>query len=204
MIRRSTLVILLILAVLLAVAFYLQRSNGAQDATATPAETSENLFTFDTEISAMRLEHVDQRVVEIGRNTDGTWKLIYPPAEATDIGAVQAAVSQLMSVPIVSKLENAPGLEETGLNSPAYRVLIRLEDGAQELLSVGNETPTGSGYYVLVSNRGMFIVNKYSLDPFLELVNTPPIQPTSTPGGETTTPAAGDLPAPFETGTPIP
>jgi len=192
MIRRSTIIVILILAALVALAFYLQRAKPEEQAQSTPTAVQKFLFAFDSPVQGMRLEHSGSGVVEIERDPDGKWVMTSPPTEATDIGAVEAAVSQLLSIPIVSDLPQAPDLESAGLADPTYRVLIRLEDGSQELISVGKETPTGSGYYVLVSNRGMFVVSKYSLDPFLRLVDNPPFAPTATPAIEAGTPEPQD------------
>jgi len=188
MIRRSTIIVILILAVLVALAFYLQRTKPEEQALSAPTAVQEFLFSFDSPVQGMRLEHSGSGVVEIERDSDGRWVMKSPPAEATDIGVVESAVSQLLAIPIVSDLPQAPDLEGAGLAAPAYRALIWLEDGSQELLSVGKETPTGSGYYALVSNRGMFVVSKYGLDPFLRLVDNPPFAPTATPSVEVGTP----------------
>jgi hypothetical protein len=142
-------------------------------------------------------------VVELGRDAQGVWALLYPKAEATDVGAVESAVSQLLSLSVLSDLDEAPSLEAAGLEKPAYRLLIKLDDGSQELMSVGKLTPTGSGYYVLAGNRGLFLVSKYSLEPFLNLVENPPIQPTPTPA-EAATPEAPSAAYPEALLTPAP
>lgn len=188
MIRRSTLVVVLILAGLVALAFYLQRTNSEEEALATPTAGSEFLFSFASQIEGMRLEHSGSGIVEIERDPEGRWVMTTPPAADTDVAAVEAAISQLQSLPVVSSLEQGPGLDAAGLSTPTYRVVIRLSDGSQELMSVGKETPTGGGYYVLVSNRGMYIVNKFSLDPFLRLVDNPPFAATATPSNESGSP----------------
>lgn len=185
MIRRSTLIVVLILAALVALAFYLQREKPEEAAQLTPTAAQELLFSFDSQVQGMRVEHVGSGIVEIVRDADGKWVMKTPPAQETDGGVVDAAISQLLSTMILSSLPEGPDLEAAGLTAPAYRALIWLDDGSQELLSVGKETPTGSGYYALVSNRGMFIVNKYSLDAFLKLADAPPFAATATPPPET-------------------
>lgn len=195
MIRRSTLAVVLVLAVLIGVVYFLQRSEPGEELEATPTAGRTSLYEFDSQIMGLRVEHVGSQIVEIERNAEGIWSLKYPPAEATDIGIVESAVSQLLSTQILEALSEGPSLEEAGLAEPTYRVLIWLEDGRQERMSVGKETPTGSGYYILAGNRGMFIVNKFSLDPLLKLADNPPIAPTPTPLLE------GE---PSETGTPTP
>lgn len=185
MIRRSTLIVVLILAVLVALAFYLQREKQEEAAQITPTVVNEPLFTFTSQVEGMRVEHTGGGIVEIVRDPEGKWVMKIPPAKETDSGAVDSAISQLLSTRILSSLPEGPDLESAGLTAPTYRALLWLDDGSQELLSVGKETPTGSGYYVLVSNRGMFVVNKYSLDPLLKLADTPPFGATAIPQPET-------------------
>jgi hypothetical protein len=176
MIRRSTLVLLVVFAALVAGAIFWQRSQdkiGIAEATATPG--SQLLFQFKGNISGLRLERTSGGVLELSRDAQGAWKLVYPKADETDIAAVEAAVSQLISVPVLSTLEEGPTMEAAGLAPPAYRLLINLDDGSQVVMNVGNATPTGAGYYVLVSQQGMLIVSKYSLEPFLKLLDNPPV-----------------------------
>jgi hypothetical protein len=183
MIRRSTLVLVVIFAALVAGAIYWQRSQDkkspASEATATPG--SQLLFHLKGNISGLRLERTNGGSLELGRDDQGAWKLIYPKADATDVAAVEAAVSQLISAPVISTLEVGPSMQDAGLAAPAYRLLINLDDGSQVVVNVGNVTPTGTGYYVLVSQQGMSIASKFSLDPVLNLVENPPIKLPATP-----------------------
>ncbi len=183
MIRRSTLVLVVIFAALVAGAIYWQRSQDkkapAAEATATPG--SQLLFHFKGNISGLRLEHTSGGLLELGRDEQGAWKLIYPKADETDIAAVEAAVSQLISTPVLSTLEEGPSMEAAGLATPAYRLLINLDDGSQVVMNVGNVTPTGAGYYVLVSQQGMSIASKFSLEPILKLLDNPPVKLPATP-----------------------
>jgi hypothetical protein len=198
MIRRSTLVLVVIFAALVAGALFWQRSQdkkGPAEATATPG--SQLLFHFNGNITGLRLERTSGGLLELGRDEQGAWKLIYPKADETDITAVESAVSQLISVPVISTLEEGPSMEDAGLATPAYRLLINLDDGSQVVMNVGNVTPTGAGYYVLVSQQGMSIVSKFSLDPFLKLLDNLPIKLPATPeAGTQNTPGVSLTPVP--------
>ena len=99
---------------------------------------------------------------------------------AGPVGAVESAVTQLLSLRTLSTMQQVPDLKAIGLDPPAYRILLTLSDGQQITINVGAATPTGSGYYVLVSERPLYVVNKYGIDAFLELVDSPPIQPLPT------------------------
>jgi len=196
MIRRSTLIIVVIFAALVVVAVFWQRSQDEKEASATPTETTQYLFQFDSKIDRLRLERSAGGLVELGRDEQGIWTLLYPAGQETDIGAAESAVTQLLALPVVSTLPEGPSLQDAGLSSPTYRLVIDLDDGSQVVMNVGKATPTGTGYYVLVSGQGLAIVSKYSLDPFLNLVESPPIKPTPTPGVEYPLPETGTQPYP--------
>ena len=198
MIRRSTLITIVVLAALVAVAIYLQRTKSStEQAEATPTEASPLLFSFNSEISGIRVEKVGEAVLELKKDDTAGWSIIYPDEGAADSSAVESALSQLLSTREVSSLQEGPSLEEAGLNPPAYRLLIVFKDGTEERISVGDETPTASGYYVQVGNRGLFIANKFSLDPLLGFATKPPFMPTPTPGsGETPAAEPNNVPNP--------
>ncbi len=183
MIRRSTLITVVVLAALLAVAYYLQQTKSStEEAEATPTEASPMLFSFNSEISGLRLEKVGEAVLELHKDETAGWSIMYPDEGAADTGAIESALSQLLSTREVSSLQGGPSLDEAGLNPPVYRLLVVFKDDTEERISVGDETPTASGYYVQVGNRGLFIANKYSLDPLLGFATKPPFMPTPTPG----------------------
>jgi hypothetical protein len=199
MVRRPTLVLLVVFAALVAGAIFWQRSQDKKspaDATATPG--SQLLLDLKgSNITGFRLEGAGGTVVELSRDAEDVWTLVYPKAEATDAAAVRAAMSQLVSAPVLSTLEEGPTLEAAGLAIPAYRLLINLDNGSQVVMNVGNGTPTGSGYYVLVSQQGMSIVNKYSLEPLLKLLENPPVMLPATPtAGDPILPELSLTPAP--------
>jgi hypothetical protein len=184
MIRRPTLVAVVVFALLVAVLVFWQRSqeNKPPEPTATSAQT--NLFDPDADVVSMRLQKVGGQVVELQRDDQGIWELTWPEGEETDVDAVESAVTQLLSLRTLSTMQKVPDLEVIGLDPPAYRLLLTLSDGQQITINVGSATPTASGYYVLVSGRPLYVVSKFGLETFLELADSPPIVPEPTPGPE--------------------
>jgi hypothetical protein len=101
---------------------------------------------------------------------------------------------------VIEKMQNAPSLEAMGLAAPRFRLLVSAADGRQMYADIGNETPTGSGYYVLSSDRSVSIVNNFSLEPILGLIDNLPPASTATPAEAgtsipETTPLPGTEPA---------
>ena len=206
MIRKTTWIIVLIFAVLLAAVLYWQRTQDKQAAEATPgaataASVDENLFTVEGEITGLRVEHVDDKSVEMTKDETGGWSLAGTPPVALDGTSMDSVIGDLATLPVVSSLPNPPDLDALGLDPPSYRILVTLKNGDQLKASVGKVSPTGSGYYILSGDRRILIVNEYSLQPLLDLVDKPPFPPTPYPLPVDLTPGA-ELAIP--TGTAVP
>jgi|DewCreStandDraft_4_1066084.scaffolds.fasta_scaffold105791_2 hypothetical protein len=205
MIRKTTWVVLLVFALLAATVFLWQRSQeeGAAQATPEMMETAERQYLFDIEgeVASLRIEHVGQKSIELVKDQAGQWTLTGSSASALDSAAVDGIISQLSTLPLVGTLQTVPELQDLGLSTPSYRILVVQKDGKQLTASVGKMTPTGSGYYVLSSDRRVYIANEFSLQAILDLVENPPYLPTpypqpaeGTPGVETPVPTATSAP----------
>jgi hypothetical protein len=204
MIRRSTIIVLVIFLGLVGLAYYLQGPGKKVFSEPTPTESSQLLFSFKSPIVGLRISKPGVGIVEMNKDSQGIWNLTTPPADATDTSQIDTAISQLLSLQVTTNLNLALNLDEVGLSVPSYRVTITLQDGTEEVMNVGKETPTKGNYYVQIGNRGIFIVSKYSLDSFLKLVDTPPILASPTPTEGTSTPVEGAQPANTGTMTPVP
>jgi hypothetical protein len=181
MMRRTTWIILAIFIALLAVAWYMQRSQeDAVEPTPTPA--SIDLFDFEgTQVTSLSLSDDQGNIMVISRNEGGMWELVEPPLPQTDVGAVDAAVTSLASTRVVSTLTSIPPLDAMGLDPPVYKLLIVLDDGEQLIVNVGKAAPTGRGYYLLTSDRSVFVVSKSGIDALVTLLENPPILATPQP-----------------------
>jgi hypothetical protein len=197
MIRKSTWIVLALFAVSLVIVFLWQRSQNKEEAIneaeATPGQSY--LFEFSGNIVALSIERVGDKSVEFRRDDQNQWVQVRPAGPEIDSAAMDTTIGQLVTLPVVTTLEEAPELQAAGLEPPAYRLLITLDNGDQVIANIGKTTPTGSGYYVLSSDRRMYIASKYGLDPILQLVDTPPLKPTPTPAPPQETPGATGMPA---------
>lgn len=205
MIRKTTWVVLLVFALLAGSVFLWQRSQEEKAAQATPEamETAERQYLFDIEgeVASLRIEQVGQKSIELVKDEAGQWTLTGSSAGALDSAAMDSIISQLSTLPLVGTLQTIPELQDLGLSTPSYRILVVQKDGKQLTASVGKMTPTGSGYYVLSSDRRVYIANEFSLKSILDLVENPPYPPTpypqpagETPGVETPVPTATSAP----------
>lgn len=181
MLRRSTLIVVALFLLLIAGVFWQQRREATVTPGVTPTMASDVLlFPDGAAITALRLERVGAQTIEASRDPQGQWQLTWPQVEATDSMALEMAVNQLGQLTPLTLMDTPPALEAAGLDKPAYRLLATYADGHQVRMSVGSQTPVGGSYYVLVGEKGIFVVSSYGLEPVLNLADSPPVAATPT------------------------
>ncbi|MEA3351723.1 MAG: DUF4340 domain-containing protein [Chloroflexota bacterium] len=190
MIRRSTLIVLVVFLVLLGFVLYWQnwgQEASADDALSAVPTLAPKAAIFDLPEEAfvvgVRIESADGNLVEVSRDdAESAWVLLQPShQEDTDSQQIQLMADQLVTLRESSSLETSLSLGVTGLESPVYTITLKLDDGQQENLFVGDVTITGSSYYVRVDDGSPQVVSKYSLDAALNMLETLPLLPTPMP-----------------------
>lgn len=195
MIRRTTWIYLAFFVALLGFAWYFQNSKEKAAAQVTPTPGTQNLFNIEeSSIKSLKIEDNQGKIVALGRDEKGLWSLTEPKAEMTDISQAESAVSQLVSLTILSTVDPAPSADVTGLNPAIDTVTIDFNDGTTKVLQVGKVTPIQNGYYSQLDGGPVTVVNKYGIDAFLKLLSSPPVAtPTAVP---TTVPESTSTPQP--------
>ena len=181
--RRSTIIYLVLFAIVLGAAYYFNNRPEPADieVTAEPATPFEYLFTSaDGLPTLIRIESKAGDVVEVARNAENVWVMIQPDEAATDQGMVEAAASQVTTMRI---LERVPGLtpETVGLEEPEHTMSFQFTSGVERMIEIGVLTPTERGYYVRGEDNEILIVNNSAVDALLGLLTHPPYLPTEIP-----------------------
>jgi hypothetical protein len=191
MIRRSTVVYIIILIAVVAVYLYLNSQGQSAEPEATPGPTAEisYLLTEKGNPTSIQIKAKSGAIVELARNSEGAWTLKQPFEAGAEQGSSEAAASQVTSMRVLEKITKIdPGL--VGLKEPEYILTVKFDNGTERTADIGVVTPTESGYYVQDSAGGdVLIISKSSVDALLNLLATPPYLETPTPS-----------PAPSETG----
>jgi hypothetical protein len=210
MIRRSTVVYIIILVVLAGAYYFLKnRSESKADILETPEATEQitYLFTADEGVPVdIRMQSKAGESVELGRDKQNLWALTLPVEAQAEQGAAEAAASQVTTMRV---LDTVTGVDRkvVGLDAPEYTLAVKFKDGGERTVNIGVVTPSESGYYVQDSAGGdVVIVSKSSVDALLTLLTTPPYLATLTPSTtatETPLPATPTVaPVTTETATP--
>jgi len=183
MIRRTTWIYLALFIALLVFAWYFQSSKEKAAAQVTPTPGTQSLFNIEeSSIKSLKIQDNQGKIVALGRDEKGLWSLTEPKADMTDISQAESAVSQLVSLTVLSSVDPAPSADVTGLNPADYTVTIDFNDGTKKVLLVGKVTPIQNGYYSQLDGGPVDVVNKYGMDAFLKLLNNPPVAtPTAVP-----------------------
>jgi uncharacterized protein DUF4340 len=185
MIRRETWILIVILAALVGLAWYLNSPASPTKASNTPTatiETPQYLFTNDAKlISSISVTDKDGNTFLIERGPGSVW-LIKKPIEAiADQTKGEDAAMQVASLRILTTLESAPDPSATGLDKPAYEFSVLTTDGKTSTVKIGSLTVTGSGYYAQGETGNVVVLNKLSVENITGLLNNPPYAETPTP-----------------------
>ncbi len=197
MIRRNTWIALVLLAGLIAFAYYYknQKALNAMEELAPSADQPALLFTAEEgQASSIKVVASAGGIVELGRDDQGQWVLKSPQDAPADQGLAEAAASQVSTLRILDEVDLAPDL--IGLSQPAYVMSLGFTAGSKHSLEVGDKTPSESGYYVRVDGGRTVILSAPGLEALINLVDFPPYAATPTPLPATATPAATASPLP--------
>ena len=189
MIRRSTVVYVFLLLVLVGTYYYL--NNRAQPAadielTLEPDSGIPQAYLFSAEEgtpASIRIESKSGETVEVARDAENAWALTQPIEARAEQGAAEAAASQVTTMRI---LDTVPDVDPkiVGLDVPEYVLTIKFTSGGERTVDVGVITPTDSGYYVRDADK-IVIVSRSAIDALLGLLTSPPYLETLTPAPET-------------------
>jgi hypothetical protein len=194
MIRRSTVVYIVILFALAGVWYYMNnREEPIAEATPTPEAVEELQYLFTTTdgvVTALHISANTGEVVEVARNADNAWEVIMPIEAVADQASAEAAASQVSGMRILDSVKDID-LDLVGINDPAYILTVTFNTGLERKIKIGVVTPTESGYYVQDQAGGdVMIISKSSLDALLGLLTSPPYLETPTPSPVPTETAA--------------
>jgi hypothetical protein len=136
--KRSTLILLLIAALLGVGVYYLEIKKGSS----TPAaktDTSKALFSFASgDIASITIARLGQSVTI--ENQSGKWAITQPVTAPADESTVNALTGSIASSRVSRTLSaSADDVKSYGLEQPAVTVDIKLKSGEQHRILLGNK-----------------------------------------------------------------
>ena len=179
MIRRTTWVLLIVLVVLIGAAWYILGTKPAPVTTTatitpTPSKLLGSSVTSNT-IKGLEYKNKSGMVVSIQRQIN-TWLVTEPANSTLTQGNITEIITQLLDLNIQMTLDTPPLSDAIGLTSPAFTMTITTD--TDYVITIGDVTPTGTGYYIQVNQDKPVIVNKPGIDRINELFTSAQNTPT--------------------------
>jgi hypothetical protein len=183
MIKRPTWILLVILVLVIGAYFVIKNRSSATSTAATPTALGNSFLITqaDGKLQILHISDTKNHVVQIMRDTSGTWIVTLPTPGSADLSLAGAAETQVGALRIVTILENTLNLADAGLASPSYTIELTFVSGIQHVIQVGSLTPTSSGYYVRFDAGNLYVVSQSGIDALLNLLTAPPYPATETP-----------------------
>ncbi len=158
---KGLLVAVVLLAVLGGAIWYSNKKQAQKEK--EPSETSPKIVSIpEDQFREIRLQKSGAEAVVLSRNS-GKWALTEPQPLPADPDAVASLVSSLASVTADKTIQNtATDLASFGLANPSLKAQVIKKDGKQVEVSIGDDTPTNSGAYAIVSgDPHVYTVSSY-------------------------------------------
>ena len=203
MIRRPTWILLAIFVVFAGAAIFMQKSNislvkPSPTPTSSPKLLSEG--SLDT-LMSIDIKGSQAAPFMLKKGTDDQWKFVSLEGKPVDQGKIQEFISAVSNLSVYNSFEQSLPMDMTGLDPASYTLTLTMADGSTQILNIGKVTATNSGYYVRLNDGPTVVVNQYSIQDIINMlqpvnfeVPTPTIPPTETPAqsGTATAEPAGE------------
>jgi Domain of unknown function (DUF4340) len=150
--RFRGLLVAVVLLAALGVGLYFSNREKAAEAAKPPSDAPPKILALtegDVTKIAVKKKGADETVVE---KTNNKWQLTSPkpyPADITAVSQLLTAAANVSGDRIVE--DKASNLSAYGLNAPSLEVDITGKGGKVSKLEIGDDTPTNSGSYAMLS-----------------------------------------------------
>jgi hypothetical protein len=186
MVRRTTWIVLVVFAIVLGFAWFVQhyQSNKAGiTGTATPTMLPNYLYDLtDNEVDEFKISDHSGNMIDLYHDPVlSKWAIADIPPDQADSFQIESVSAQLFSLQAQETLTQTPPLDSIGLATPQYTITMTITGGTQINTQIGTITAIGNGYYARVDSGQVVIVGKTVMDDILDLLKTPPLLPTATP-----------------------
>src|SRR5580704_11843806 len=156
MIKKSTLIVLLLAVIAGAAAYYFDWKRGQKEAENAPADSTKPAFSLKADdISALTISYpADPKSQSIHfEKQSGAWQITAPLQTGADDPSLQGILQQLASVRVAQTEPGTPDrLKVFGLDTPALALDFQMQSGAKHTLRLGKKDFTGVSVYAIVDN----------------------------------------------------
>lgn len=183
MIKKSTLILLLVFIVLVAVFFILYKQDTLDFMTKKdePTETPNPGFvSFDSDlIKSINFIARGEEPIVISRLDGQQWQ-INVEGGIISAGAVEQLISEFNATEVTTVLSMDLEGSAYGLIDPAYTFTINSSNGKQISIKIGSSNPIQTGYYAQVDIDPIVIISQGSVENIITIIKAAQIPPTPT------------------------
>jgi hypothetical protein len=183
MIKRPTLILLVILILVVVAYIVLKNRTGLTASQSTPTTAGNTYLISQTDgtLQVLRISDSQNHTFQMQRDTSGTWVITQPSTGSADQALASAAETQVGALRVVTTLDNQLSLSDVGLDIPSYTLEFTFTGNLKHVIQVGVLTPTSSGYYVRFDGGNLYVISQSGIDSLLKLLTAPPFPATETP-----------------------
>jgi len=182
MLRKPTIILLIVLALLIGLVFYLQKNPLPSAASQTPSATAPAQMIQglnSSNITWIELKEKDGAEIVVSKDPQGAWMVGTGDKQAADNARAEQLRSEIAAIRVISVLPSGSPLADIGLDSPTYTLTLRTMQNEQYEIHVGKETSIGNGYYVQVNDQAPIVIDNIAVDTIVGLMNEIIAQPAT-------------------------
>lgn len=163
---RNAVILVVIVALLGAAYYFVNKSKNTGDTTDTTGDTIKLTDFTSDKIASITINNTEGAYVIV---KDGTnWKLSSPTdfkADSNKLSSIAISTANMTADKLIA--DSATDLVQFGLDKPVL-VTIKLVDGTEKTIKIGNATPTEDAYYVMLKDDPkIYTISTYTAEQLL-------------------------------------
>ena len=184
MVKKSTLILLIIAVVLIVAYVWLQNQGGLDFSSHSNEPTATSLPRFiqleSSNLVSLKLTRPEQEDLIISKSADGVWQINVPGASVTE-GNIAQIVAEFNAIQVKQQLNLDLDLKTLGLDNPQYSFTLTQSDGTQHIIKIGSANPLNTDYYAQLDAGAPVLVSQGSIDNIVSTLESAATTPTPTP-----------------------
>lgn len=166
---RNAIILIVIVAVMGAAYYFINKNKsgtGSADGTDTSSSDTIKLTDYTPDkLAQLTVQDPEGTIVIVKKGTD--WALSSPADWKADSGKLDDIVTDAVSMYADKLVGESSDLAQYGLDKPAT-VTLKLTDGTEKTIGIGNATPTKDDYYVMIKGSDkIYTLSSYTGDTLL-------------------------------------
>ena len=184
MVKKSTLILLIIAVVLIVAYVWLQNQGGLDFSSHSNEPSATSLPRFiqleSSNLVSLKLTRPEQEDLIISKSADGEWQINVPGASVTE-GNIAQIVAEFNAIQVKQQLNLDLDLKTLGLDNPQYSFTLTQSDGTQHIIKIGSANPLNTDYYAQLDAGAPVLVSQGSIDNIVSTLESAATTPTPTP-----------------------